>query len=44
MIQHPCVELPMPNRRVAHSDPDILGGVPVFVGPRVPVKTLFYYL
>ena len=34
----------MPNRRVVHSDPDILGGVPVFVGTRVPVKTLFDYL
>lgn len=27
-----------------HSDPDILGGVPVFVGTRVPVKSLFDYL
>ena len=26
------------------SDPDILGGVVVFVGTRVPVKTLFDYL
>ena len=26
------------------SDDDILGGVPVFVGTRVPVKTLFDYL
>lgn len=25
-------------------DPEILGGVPVFVGTRVPVKTLFDYL
>lgn len=25
-------------------DPDILGGVPVFSGTRVPVKTLFEYL
>jgi uncharacterized protein (DUF433 family) len=29
---------------VVHSDPDILGGTPVFVGTRVPVKTLFDYL
>ncbi len=29
---------------VVHSDPDILGGVPVFVGTRVPVKTLLDYL
>ena len=25
---------------VVHSDPDILGGTPVFVGTRVPVRTL----
>ena len=25
-------------------DPDILGGVPVFAGTRVPVRTLFDYL
>lgn len=25
-------------------DPEILGGVPVFKGTRVPVKTLFQYL
>jgi uncharacterized protein (DUF433 family) len=29
---------------VVHSDPEILGGVPVFVGTRVPVKTLLDYL
>jgi uncharacterized protein (DUF433 family) len=29
---------------VFHSDPDILGGTPVFVGTRVPVRTLFDYL
>ena len=29
---------------VVHSDPDILGGTPVFVGTRVPVKSLFDYL
>jgi uncharacterized protein (DUF433 family) len=26
------------------ADPEILGGVPVFKGTRVPVKTLFEYL
>jgi len=26
------------------SDPEILGGVRVFIGTRVPVKTLFDYL
>jgi uncharacterized protein (DUF433 family) len=30
--------------RVIHSDPDILGGTPVFVGTRVPMKTLLDYL
>ncbi len=30
--------------RVIHRHPDILGGTPVFVGTRVPVKTLLDYL
>ena len=30
--------------RPYHSDPEILGGTPVFVGTRVPVKTLLEYL
>jgi len=29
---------------VIHSDPDILGGIPVFVGTRVPLTTLIDYL
>ena len=29
---------------VIHSDPDILGGTPVFVGTRVPVRSLFDHL
>lgn len=29
---------------VIHRDPEILSGTPVFVGTRVPVKTLFDYL
>ena len=29
---------------VVHSDPDILGGTPVFVGTRVPVKSLYDHL
>ena len=29
---------------VVHSDPDVLGGTPVFVGTRVPMKTLLDYL
>src|SRR5687767_10129109 len=35
----------MPSKpAVVHSDPEIMGGVPVFVGTRVPVKTLYDYL
>ncbi len=30
--------------RVIHSDLDILGGTPVFLGTRVPMKTLLDYL
>jgi uncharacterized protein (DUF433 family) len=33
-----------PDLAVVHSDPDILGGTPVFVGTRVPVRSLFDYL
>jgi len=29
---------------VVHSDREILGGTPVFVGTRVPVRTLYDYL
>jgi len=29
---------------VVHSNPDILGGAPVFVGTRVPVRALIDYL
>ncbi len=29
---------------VVHSDPDILGGAPVFVGTRVPFRNLIDYL
>lgn len=34
----------MSVKAVVHSDPDILGGTLVFVGTRVPVRTLFDYL
>jgi uncharacterized protein (DUF433 family) len=33
-----------PDLAVVQSDPDILGGTPVFVGTRVPVRSLFDYL
>ena len=29
---------------VVHSDPEILGGTPVFVGTRVPLQSLFDYI
>ncbi len=29
---------------VVHSDPEILGGAPVFVGTRVPLRNLIDYL
>lgn len=29
---------------IVHSDPEILGGTPVFVGTRVPVRILLDYL
>jgi len=35
MVQH---------SNVVHSDPEIMGGTPVFVGTRVPVKNLFDYV
>ena len=28
------------KKRIVHRDPEILGGTPVFVGTRVPVKNL----
>lgn len=30
--------------QVIHTDPDILGGTPVFVGTRVPLQALLDYL
>ena len=27
-----------------HSDPEIMGGTPVFVGTRVPLETLYDYI
>ena len=34
----------MNHGSVVHSDPEILGGTPVFVGTRVPLKALIDYL
>lgn len=32
------------NTPVIHSDPEIMGGTPVFVGTRVPLKNLIDYI
>lgn len=32
------------NNNIVNRDPDILGGTPVFIGTRVPIKALFDYL
>lgn len=34
----------MTIRDIVHSDPEIMGGTPVFVGTRVPVRILLDYL
>jgi uncharacterized protein (DUF433 family) len=34
----------MKRAQIVHSDPEILGGTPVFVGTRVPVQTLLVYI
>ena len=34
----------MRNKAIIHSDPEILGGTPVFVGTRVPFQALMDYL
>jgi uncharacterized protein (DUF433 family) len=34
----------MDRINIVHSDPEILGGEPVFVGTRVPVRTLLVYI
>jgi uncharacterized protein (DUF433 family) len=34
----------MKETSVIHSDPNILGGTPVFVGTRVPIQALIDYI
>ena len=34
----------MKRVKIYHSDPEILGETPVFVGMRVPIQTLLVYL
>jgi uncharacterized protein (DUF433 family) len=39
------MENPVVRREaIIHSDPEILGGTPVFVGTRVPLRNLIDYL
>ena len=32
------------EKQIVHRDSGIMGGVPVFIGTRVPLQTLFDYL
>ena len=32
------------TEQVVHTDPEILGGTPVFIGTRVPVQALIDYI
>ncbi len=34
----------MKKDQIVHTDPDVLGGTPVFKGTRVPVQTFIDYL
>ena len=34
----------LPKNAVVQSNPEVLGGTPVFAGTRVPVQSLFDYL
>jgi uncharacterized protein (DUF433 family) len=34
----------MKEAEIIHSDPEILGGTPVFTGTRVPISSLFAHL
>ncbi len=40
----PTVSVEERPQLAVHSDPEIMGGTPVFVGTRVPVDALFDYL
>jgi uncharacterized protein (DUF433 family) len=34
----------MEQKEIIHSNPEVLGGTPVFTGTRVPVRSLFDHL
>ena len=36
--------MPTPSQLLVESQPDVMGGTPVFPGTRVPIATLFDYL
>jgi uncharacterized protein (DUF433 family) len=38
------IEELLQKRGIIHRDPEIMSGVPVFVGSRVPLQTFFDYL
>ncbi|PSB47071.1 hypothetical protein C7B67_19525 [filamentous cyanobacterium Phorm 6] len=38
------IEELLQRKGIIHRDPEIMSGVPVFVGTRVPLKTFFDYL
>ncbi len=42
--RRPIERMDTPHTSVIVSDPDILGGIPVFRGTRVPVDSLIDYL
>jgi uncharacterized protein (DUF433 family) len=38
------IESCLHDRRIIHSDPEIMSGIPVFVGTRISLQTFFDYL
>jgi len=38
------IQLMLDRQGIIHTDPEIMSGVPVFVGTRVPLQTFFDYL
>lgn len=43
-IKHAWITIMLTLNGITHRHPEILSGVPVFVGTRVPVRSLFDYL
>jgi uncharacterized protein (DUF433 family) len=44
MLKNRGILAAMDPKQIVHSDPEILGGTPVFVGTRVPVQALLDFL